>query len=142
MFKLSHRFIFSPLTVIMVDSPHAHRMNTGTRSDTRVAKAAKHRFRLKMAFFSDFPWLANKWRSTLFCLPTETAVFSLLLLVVESSSCPISSCDCRGRRGYSTAACEFPTRDQYWVRAMVTGGLLTTYSTPWLRVTVHDTNVN
>lgn len=65
---------YSRLTVIMVASPHAHRMNTGTSSDTRVEKAAKHRFRLKTEFFSDFPWLASRWRSTLCCLPTETAV--------------------------------------------------------------------
>lgn len=63
-----------PLTVAMAASPHAHNPTTGTSNDRRVAKAARHRFRLKIAFFSDLPWVASRWRSTLRCFPCATAV--------------------------------------------------------------------
>ena len=49
-------------------------------------------------------------------------VAAAVVVMVVSSSCPVKSCDCRDRRGFSAATCEIPTRDRYWVRAMATGG--------------------
>lgn len=62
------------LTVTTAASPHAHIPTTGTSSDRRVAKTARHRFRLKTAFFSDLPCVASRWRSTFRCFPCATAV--------------------------------------------------------------------